>query len=496
MADDTAHHPGGGGSALATELPSKWLPGVPYRDLPDAVPIWKIIGASAIISATAMGSGEFIIWPLIVSQVGFTIFWAAILAFFFQYIMNMEIERYALVTGETAVTGFARLWRHWGIFFIICAILPNMWAGWATGASTTITFWAGLGSGAVVPITIIILVSIGIALSVSPVVYQTVEKIQMAMIVMIVGFVVVAVVVATDVGAWGALARGSTVEIGQNIPAAVGVVGAAAMAGAIAFAGAGGANNLVQANWVRDKEMGMGAFIPNIVSPITGEEEATPGTGYMTRPTEENFNRFRAWWKVANTEHFITFFVLGLLVTMVLCALTFATIGVDPGREFEEFQFIEQEGQALAQQVAPWFGTLFFIAGTIILFSTNLGVLDWVSRLVSDALKTDYMEESETFTMSRLYFMVLWAMIIFGSIVVAGLISAPTTLLIISASLSAVVMVFYNALLIVINRRFLPDPMKLGGWRLGAMILSFLFFLFFAGWFVVAEVGSIFGFGG
>ena len=131
---ETADRPGE--SNLATELPSKHLPAVPYRDLPDAVAIWKIIGASAIITATAMGSGEFIVWPLIVSQVGFTIFWAAILGFFFQYILNMEIERYALATGETAVTGFARLWRHWGIFFILCAILPNMWAGWATGAAT------------------------------------------------------------------------------------------------------------------------------------------------------------------------------------------------------------------------------------------------------------------------------------------------------------------------------------------------------------------------
>src|ERR671915_634127 len=183
---------------LATELPDKWLPAVPYRDLPDAVPIWKIIGASAIISATAMGSGEFVLWPLIVSQVGFVIFWAAILGFFFQYVINMEIERYALVTGETAVTGFARLWRHWGFFFILCAILPNMWAGWATGAATTITFWTGLGGGAVVPLTIIILVSIGIALSVSPVVYQTVEKVQMGAIVLIVSFIAVAVAVATS----------------------------------------------------------------------------------------------------------------------------------------------------------------------------------------------------------------------------------------------------------------------------------------------------------
>jgi hypothetical protein len=115
---------------------------------------------------------------------------------------------------------------------------------------------------------------------------------------------------------------------------------------------------------------------------------------------------------------------------------------------------------------------------------------------VSDALKTDYMRESDTWSMSRLYFVVLWSMIIFGSIVVAGLISAPTTLLIISASLSAVVMVFYSALLIVINRRFLPDAIRLKNWRLVAMVLAFLFYLFFAGWFVIAEIGSIFGGGG
>jgi hypothetical protein len=318
----------------------------------------------------------------------------------------------------------------------------------------------------------------------------------MVMIVLIVSFIVAAVIFATDVGAWSTLAQGSTVEFGQNIPSAVGVVGASALAGAVAFAGAGGANNLVQANWVRDKEMGMGAYIPNIVSPITGEEEAATGTGYMMTPNEENFERFRGWWKIANQEQFVTFFILGLITTMVLCTLTFSTVGVDPGREVGEFQFIRQEGQQLAQNIAPWFGTAFWVAGSIILFSTNLGIIDWVSRLVSDALKTDYMEESEFWTMSKLYFLVAWSLIAIGSIILLSGLNEPTTLLIIASSLSAIVMVFYSALLIVINRRFLPEAIKLKGWRLPAMILAFLFYLFFAGWFVIAEVGSILGFGG
>jgi hypothetical protein len=39
--------------------------------------------------------------------------------------LNMEIERYTLATGETAVTGLSRLWYPWGILFVIAAIVTN-----------------------------------------------------------------------------------------------------------------------------------------------------------------------------------------------------------------------------------------------------------------------------------------------------------------------------------------------------------------------------------
>ena len=74
--------------------------------------------------------------------------------------------------------------------------------------------------------------------------------------------------------------------------------------------------------------MGMGARIPRIVSPITGEEEAEPSLGYMFETNEENMRRWRSWWRVANQEHFITFFVLGLLSLIALSVLVYATVGV------------------------------------------------------------------------------------------------------------------------------------------------------------------------
>ncbi|MDQ3363023.1 MAG: Nramp family divalent metal transporter, partial [Actinomycetota bacterium] len=99
-------------------IPSRGLPAIGSRDLPEPIPMRKLLGASVVILATATGSGEFVIWPYITTQIGISFLWLGIVGFFVQYVMNMEIERYTLATGETAVTGFTRLWKPWGIFFV------------------------------------------------------------------------------------------------------------------------------------------------------------------------------------------------------------------------------------------------------------------------------------------------------------------------------------------------------------------------------------------
>jgi hypothetical protein len=40
--------------------------------------------------------------------------WGAVVGVFMQFFINMEIERYALATGETVLEGFNRFWVHWG----------------------------------------------------------------------------------------------------------------------------------------------------------------------------------------------------------------------------------------------------------------------------------------------------------------------------------------------------------------------------------------------
>jgi Mn2+/Fe2+ NRAMP family transporter len=458
---------------IAPELPTKNLPGVEYRDLPEPASLRRYMGASVILAATAMGSGELIIWPFITTQVGIGILWFMAIGFTAQYFLNMEIERYTLATGETAVTGFTRFWMPWGIFFILGAILPNAWPGWATSGATVLTFIFEWGEGARIPIAIIFLVAIGLALTLSPVIYQTLEKVQMVLIGIILLFVLVAVFVATTGSAWTSVVTEVPEGVG-NFWQSAQVIGAATLLGAIAFAGAGGANNLVQSNYVRDKQMGMGARIPQIVSPVTGEEEAAPSLGYMFETNEENMRRWRTWWRIANQEQLITFLGLGLLITIVLSVLVYSTVGVqDLGRDLD---FIRAEGDILKEVIAPWFGTFFYIAGFVVLFSTNIGVIDYVSRLTADSLKVTFLRESTFWSESKIYVTVAWFIIVAGSIVMLTVSSQPLVLLIIASAGGGVVMFFYSGMLIWLNRRALPEPIKLKSWRFVIMWLIFIFF--------------------
>lgn len=473
-------------------IPSRGLPAIGSRDLPEPLPLRKLFGASVVILATATGSGEFVIWPYITTQIGIAFLWLGIVGFFVQYVMNMEIERYTLATGETAVTGFTRLWKPWGIFFVLGAILPNAFPGWASGGATMFTYLFGFGSVPV--IASIVLVATALALTLSPVVYQALEKIQIVLVAIIIVFILVGVVVATELGAWASVVTQMPGSI-PGVPGAIATLGAATFLGAIAFAGAGGANNLTQSNYIRDKGLGMGGLMPKVVSPITGEETAAPSLGYTFPLTEENMRRWRGWWKVANLEHFITFFVIGCSLLIALSVLVFSTVGGGVGGVAADLEFINTEAQVLGNQIGGWFQSFFLFAGMVVLFSTSIGIMDYVSRLSASELKNSFFPGSQIITESRIYFTLAWVIAIGGSLILLAGLEAPLVLLIISASGAGVVMAFYLGLLIRLNTRVLPDPIKLKGWRLWVMWPTWLVFVALSIYLVYFQISSNF-FGG
>jgi hypothetical protein len=457
-------------------IPSKNLPEPEYRDLPEVQPLRKYLGASVILLATALGSGELILWPYITSQAGVGLLWLAFVGFSAQYFLNMEIERYTLATGETAVTGFSRMWLGWGIIFIFGSILPNAFPGWASSAATMFTYLFNLSDSAVPIVTTIFLLAIALAITVSPVVFNMLEKVEMVLVVIIVAFLLVAIVIATDASAWTGIITKAPQGV-ANLPRYLKEIGTASIFGAVVFAGAGGCNNLVQSNYIRDKGLGMGILMPKIVSPVTGEEEARPSLGYKFEVNEENMRRWKNWWKVANQEQLITFYIIGLAVLIGLSVLLYSALGIVSGGE-ADITFLKKEAEALSAQLGTWFAYFFYFAGFAVLFSTNIGVVDWVSRLTADSLKVTFLKESQFWSESKIYVTVVWILCLAGmAIIWTGI--EPLVLLIIAATGGGFMMFFYSGLLIRLNRRFLPEQIKLRSWRLVGMVAAFLLYAVF-----------------
>lgn len=557
-------------------IPHQTLPPLRYRDLPEA-PRWtSLVGPSVILAGLALGSGEFVFWPYITYRTGFIFFWACMLGVFTQFFINMEIERWTLATGESAITGFSRLSRHWAWVFLILNIVPWVWPGWATGAGTLMN-WVILGpverpieirqeipksiipreiptslaeqfstserggktefvwkgplsheqfeeleklsdapeyqtaivqlqtnvrtkggmdySAPYAPLfAIASLWAIGIVLTMGPVVYNTVEKLQTFLVIMIfVIAILIGLLVIRPDAVW-AMGKG-VINLGAMPPPETGI-SLMALLGAVAFAGAGGTMNLGQSNFIRDKGYGMGKYVGRITSPLTGQEEAVADVGYHFHHTPENMRRWRDWWKAANMEHIFSF-----LATCVVCLVLLSLISyslfydlsgqLKPGMERfgQDMNFIWGEAEELQRLVSiPWLGSLirigFFVMGFCLLLTTELGVLDASARISTDILKVNFLRENPHWSQSRLYFTLLWGTIgmstlILGYSLVDPSLKQPMFLLKMSAAMNGGVMFIYSTLLLYLNTKILSRSLAVTPIRFLAMIWASAFYGYF-----------------
>ncbi len=477
-------------------IPPGALPPLEVRDLPEPIPLRRMIGPSVMLAGLALGSGEFVLWPYITYESGFVFFWACLLGITTQYFLNMEITRWSLATGESAITGFARLSRHWAWVFLVLNIVPWLVPAWSKGAAQVVSWlvWGPsspdtFASPYVTELSIAGLFGCGIVLTAGRVVYETVERIQIVLVSLILILVVVLACLLVRGDAVVALAAGS-VSFG-SFPEFTEQLTPAVLLGAIAFAGAGGTLNLGQSNYVKDKGYGMGKYIGRITSPITGQVEAISEIGYQFPPTPDNLARWRRWWRAASLEHFLTFFITCLvclvLLTLVSYSLFFDASGnaVSGATQYGKgMDFVWGEAVKLRELLGPSVQILFLVMGGAVLLTTEFGVLDAASRVSTDVVKVNWLRKSERWSENRLYYAFLWGTILVGTaILLVGTDRVGAFgLFKFTASLNGAVMFVYSGTLLYLNRFRLPKPIRMSGVRTLILAWSFLFFGFFAAW--------------
>ncbi|MFZ3011547.1 MAG: Nramp family divalent metal transporter [Minisyncoccia bacterium] len=445
------------------------------KPFPEPVSLKKLIGPSFVILALGLGSGEVILWPYMVANYGLGIAWGAILGITFQYFMNMEIERYALVKGESVFVGIYKLWKPAVYWFIVSTFL-----GWALPgiiAASAKVIASVLGVENFKWIAILFLLIIGLILSIGKTVYGMMERITKTIILVGVPFVfLLAVFLATKTD-WSLLFNGM---IGRGegfwfLPEGISI---ATFLAAFAYSGAGGNLNLTQSIYIKEKGYGMGIYaqkISGLFSKKIEEEITLDGTDCAE--TEEDVSRFKKWWKLISLEHAFVFWFLGIISMIFLMLLSYATTHGVPGNA-EGINFVINEGAVIGQMIFPWIGTLFLVVVAIMLFQTQLGVIDSTSRIMAEnfAIKKLDGKEKGKINLSKIYYSFVWAQIIFGIALFLFNIYEPKTLIVLGAVINAFAMFVHLGLVFWLNQKNLPKVFRPGITRKIIIGIIFIFF--------------------
>lgn len=442
-------------------------------DMPKPWSLRKLIGPSFIILGVGLGSGELILWPYLSSNFGLGIIWAALLGITFQFLINMEVERYSLVTGESIFVGLTRKFGRFApVWFMFTTLVPWLWPGIIASSATVFTSALGLPYSGLS--AIILLAILGGIYSLGSVVYKTQEKFQMGIILVGVPFILILTVFLANTGDWLALGKG-VLGFGDGfrfIPAGLPF---ATFLAALAYAGAGGNLNLAQSLYVKEKGYGMGKFSGRITNIFKGKREDMALTGITFEPTQENVERFRTWWKRINIEHGLVFWFTGALTMLLLSLLAYSTVYGVPGVQ-TSINFVLDEATAVASQTFPLLGKLFLVMVGIMLFGTQFSVYGSNSRIAAENLVIFDQDKFKISNLHKYFYYFLWFQLAAGVAILLAGFTEPLALVTTGAVLNAISMFIYTGMILWLNMTLLSKETRPTKLRAGLVFLAFLFY--------------------
>jgi len=448
------------------------------KPFPQPIPFVKMLGPSFVILALGLGSGEVILWPYLAANYGLGIVWGALLGLTCQYFINMEIERYALVKGESVFSGLARLWPWIPYWFILSTFL-----GWALPgivAASAQIFGHLLGIQDFRWLAIGILLAIGGILTFNQSVYKTLEKITRTIILVGVPCLLVLAIILAKRSDWFDLLKGI---VGRGLDYQWLPRGAnlAAFLAAFAYSGAGGNLNLSQSIYIKDKGYGMGLYAQKLGGLFTSNQEQIinlSGTDFVVN--DKNLSHFKKWWRMISLEHLLVFWLIGFLSMAFLMILSYST-AFGLGGNHEGIGFIFNQSQLIGQTLPPWISVGFLALLGLMLAQTQLGVLDSTSRIMSENAALIKLKNSQDkrLNLSKIYYRFLWGQIIFGITLFLLNFHEPKQLIITGAIINAMAMFIHIGLVNVGNWKILPKKTQPGWIRRIIMAIIFLLFAAF-----------------
>ncbi len=433
-------------------------PPLPIKTLPEAPPLnlkgilqWG--GPALILGSLSIGGFEAYHAGYMGGRGFIGLFWLYLTSAFFQIFVNREIARWTMATGETIFQGFSRMRpsKFWIWFEAFWCFLSGFWPGWITGAAAAAAAVTGLWDWVTWSWIGIILVIIIFALS--KYVYKALEYIMWIIWAVGVWGVVILTLLMTDLACFSDAIKG-WLSFGY-IPAGVTI----AMIGPFLIQPAGLCWNAFHTYWVREKMMGMGAYIGRVTGLVAKPEEIPPVGCTFDAEDPNELKKWKGWMNI-QTVTLVLFFVLigGVLFTFFISLAGYTAL-VKYGLEVPSgWKIAIVIAEIFKKAYGPAFFSLFCFVIIFSLFDSQFATYDGLARVASDAL----WQEHPSISRKRPYR--FWFFVFLGILVAASLaaipVGTPYIIWLILNWLGMLNMPFYILAVLYLNNKYLPKNIR------------------------------------
>ncbi|HEU5146001.1 MAG TPA: Nramp family divalent metal transporter [Chryseosolibacter sp.] len=192
----------------------------------------RFLGPGFILSASIVGSGELIATTTLGAKAGYVAFWVIIVSCLVKVVVQLEVGKHTILTGETAMKIFDRLpgprlsrarWTVWTVFFLLALKVVQL-GGMLGSSAIVLNMLFG------VPVFYwVVICAVVVALLIFRGYYNIVEKASFVMIFMFTLLTITSVVALSFTPyeiSWSEIASGLTFDLPEEVVAvAIGAFG-------------------------------------------------------------------------------------------------------------------------------------------------------------------------------------------------------------------------------------------------------------------------------
>lgn len=426
--------------------------------------ILRRIGPGIILAASIVGSGELIATTTLGAQVGYSAMWVILLSCLIKPVVQAELGRYTIATGETGLAGFNLVpGPRWKVNWIV----------WAWGAMTVLTqLQIGAMFGGVsqvmfqlipaVPVNVWVLIFLGITLALLlGGGYERIEGLAMIKVGLFTLLTFLAAVVLTRMPqyfSWPDVWQGLNFRLpGEGLSTAVAVFG---------ITGVGASELFMYPYWCVEKGYARYA----------GRRDGSP----------EWRSRAEGWIRVMHVDIFASMFIY--TVATIAFYLLGAGILHGMGRVPAAKDMISVLSNIYTQTLGPWSLWIFYLGAIATLYGTIFAATAANSRVYADMFRlmgffdhTDYAARVR-FRRGFVLFLTIFPVCLFM------LVQSPVKMVVAGGVVQALMLPIIGIGTLYLRHRQLPSEVKPSSWITATLWGATLVIVVLMGYYIVLVV--------